>query len=346
MKMRRRRRGFDEERKRELRQDLRNYFINSKNLNYSNNNGFSRATSGNSFGGDEFSEAAFSSADYQLDPQSQLERAKQSNYNFGKIGISSPSTTQEEDKATTQEDKTTTEKQEEETTSKEKEKKSADKEKEESIKEEDTSAYSRYQLEQLEKQRQNKYQDDPEKIQTLVDLPAALESDNRELGHSVKAFADPYLILKELLWMAGRQNPELDVIQRLWLVWTRWYGYYSAWFSINRDEDRFLPGRNSSLPQKDRQKQNYQSRGIHQLETASLEGSMLQIMRWEFARKVEMERQFNPIPTVSQLHGYFVGLRRRKWDSTSWQYRVYLGSQLITEDEDDKQLQSTSEPEE
>ena len=156
-----------------------------------------------------------------------------------------------------------------------------------------------------------------------------------------QAFADPFVILKELLWMSGRQNPNLDVIQRLWLVWTKWYSYYSAWFVINRDEERFLPGSNRTLLNHDRNKSNYQYRGIHELETYHLENSLLQIMRWEFTRKTEMERQFSPVPNLSQLHGYFVGLKRRNWDSSSWQYRVNLGTQLFMED-DDQQLELSS----
>ena len=352
---RRRRRGFDEERKRQLRNNLRDYFISSKHLTYGNNSAGQNIPTGG------FSEAAFGSADHQLDPQSQLEKARQANYNFANIGITPESVGQNPNQNQNQEQRSPEEDQQQANQEKESEKLSQDQEQDQEKspsgekqqdkegkekkqeKEEDTSPYTRYQLEQLEKEREQEYKD-TNKIQTLVDLPAALESDNRDLGHSVKAFADPFVILKELLWMAGRQNPNLDVIQRLWLVWTKWYGYYTAWFAINRDEQRFLPGSNRTLVNQDRNKSNYQYRGIHELETYHLENSMLQVMRWEFARKTEMERQFNPMPTVSQLHGYFVGLRRRQWDSTSWQYRVNLGSQLFIE-EDDEQLQFTSTPE-
>ena len=360
MKRNRRRRGFDEERKRQLRNNLRDYFISSKHLTYGNN----YSNLGSNIPQGDFSEAAFGSADHQLDPQGQLEKAKQANYNFGDIGITPESANQngnpQQEQRSPQENQQETLNNEQQNQTEQSDRESSEKEqqidrgdrtpgdkadKEEKQKpnqEEDTSPYTRYQLEQLEKERENEYKD-AGKIQTLVDLPAALESDNRELGHSVKAFADPYLILKELLWMAGRQNPNLDVIQRLWLVWTKWYSYYSAWYVVNRDEERFLPGSNRILVNQSRNKSNYQYRGIHELETCHLENSMLQVMRWEFARKTEMERQFNPMPNLSQLHGYFVGLRRRQWDSTSWQYRVNLGAQLMIE-EVDEQLQFTSTP--
>ena len=353
MKRYRRRRGFDEERKRELRQNLRDYFISSKNLANTSSGSFGS----NSFSADsgDFSEAAVGSGDHQLNPEGQLEKARQANYNFGNIGITPESVNQggtnqgdrsPEENQNQQEqinNEQQTENSQEEESSQAGKQQEQQEEKKEKSQEEDVSGYSRYQLEQLEKEREQEQKDNSQ-IQILVDLPAALESDNRDLGHSVKAFADPYEILKELLWMSGRQNPNLDVIQRLWLVWAKWYSYYSAWYVINRDEDRFLPGSNRLLVDQDRNKSNYQYRGIHELETYHLENSMLQIMRWEFTRKTELERQYNPMPTISQLHGYFVGLKRRHWDSTSWQYRVNLGAQLLIED-DDEQLQVTSMPE-
>ena len=90
MKRNRRRRGFDEERKRQLRNNLRDYFISSKHLTYGN----SQSNLGANIPQGDFSEAAFGSADHQLDPQGQLEKAKQANYNFGDIGITPESANQ------------------------------------------------------------------------------------------------------------------------------------------------------------------------------------------------------------------------------------------------------------
>ena len=329
---RRRRKGFDEERKRVLRNNLRNYFINSKNLNYD------RPIYGNQgFGEDNYSEAATASADIELDPQAQLERARKSGFKFGNISISPPSNQERQNSPSAgkgnNQDESDSEKIKSEKTSQEEGVKSEQEE-------QDTSDfYTRYQLEQMEEA-----QEQTREVQHLVDLPAAIESDNRDIGgHSIKAFADPYIILKELLWMARKLNPELDVMQRLWLVWAKWSTYYNSWFAVNRDEYRLLPGDNRMLKDDDGKQGNYNYRGIHQLETCYLESTILQAMRWEFAVRTELERQFNPMPTLSQLHGYFVSLNRRDWDRTSWQYRVNLGAKLAMQEEDDEELEFTPE---
>ena len=106
MKRNRRRRGFDEERKRQLQNNLRNYFISSKHLTYGN-----QTNLGQNFGEQNFSEAAFGSADHQLDPQSQLEKAKEANYNFANIGITPESSRQNLESA----DQTSQDKQAEQT---------------------------------------------------------------------------------------------------------------------------------------------------------------------------------------------------------------------------------------
>ncbi len=345
---RRRRQGLDEERKRELRYDLRDYFLWSKNLALTDAQDQSLG-----FGGENDSEAATATADRELDPQALLERARKFGYNFadvsvlppaqsGKQSTQSPSQQAEESKRDAQETTQTALPQEEKQESAHQPEKDGVKSEQEE-QEQNFSPYSQYVLEQMQQAQEEP--NEPlysEQVQYLVDLPAALESDNRDTGHSIKAFADPFLILKELLWMAGRQNPELEVIQRLWLVWTKWYTYYHAWSLVVRDEYRYLPGTNSSLSG-DRQQGDYQYRGIHQLETYHLENSILQVMRWEFAHKSELEKQFNPIPNLHQLHGYFVGLRRRYWDSTSWQYRVNLGAKLTLQEDDDEELEFTTE---
>ena len=336
---RRRRKGLDEERKRELRHDLRNYFLWSKNLSLNEDH----QTHPLGFREGMDSEAATSKTDQELDPQAQLERARKYGFNFADISMFPTSSGQDQ----FSQDSSTPEKKITGETEDGKQKPSflsEDRDKQDPSKpqEEEQSPYSRYVLEQMEQIREQQNQElYSGQVQYLVDLPAAIESDNRDLGHAVKAFVDPFVLLKELLWMAVKQNPELDVIQRLWLVWAKWSNYYLAWSWVSRGEYRYLPGQNL-MRWGDRQGNDYQHRGIHQLETYHLENAVLQAMRWEDLRRSSWERQFNPVPNLHQLHGYFVGLRRRHWDSASWQYRPNLVTRFTMAEEDDELLDFTT----
>ena len=295
---RRRRKGFDEERKRELRKDLERYFTLSKNLSVRDNN---------------FSGGSVNIQDGQLDPQSQLEQGQQFGHNFGNVSVfPEPPTEQEAEKDIKQDPE-----------------QASGPEKEYQIDNDNETSYSKLGLEQIQDQEEGRKEElYNQQAQYLVDLPSALESANQ--GHIIKSFHEPFQVLEELLVMSERENPTLNAIQRLWLVWGKWETYYTAWHGITRDDERQLPGKG-----RDDWDYCYQERGIYELETTHLENTILRVMRREIIRKSAEEREYIDVPTPHQLHGYFLGLRRQDWDATSWQLPTPNGAISQRQHEDD-----------
>ena len=299
MKSRRRRKGFDEERKRELRKDLERYFTLSKNLSVSDN---------------DFSNGSLNIQDGQLlDPQSQLEKSQQFGHNFGDVSVFPEQTHEQE----TESDITPDPEQE------------ASSEKEQEIEKDNETVFSKLALEQIQDQEEARKEElYNQQAQYLVDLPSALESVNQ--GHIIKSFHEPFLVLEELLVMSERENPALNALQRLWLVWGKWETYYTAWNEITRDDQRQLPGKG-----RDDWNNSYQERGIHELEITHLENTILRVMQRDIIRKSTEEREYMDVPTPHQLHGYFIGLRRQDWDATSWQLPTPNGAITTPQLDDD-----------
>lgn len=294
MKTRRRRRGFDEERKRELRKDLDRYFTFSKTISVSDRN---------------ISEKRSSSQEQQLSPEEQLERSQEFGHNFGEVSIFPEENILE---------------QEPDMILGEPESAAAQNTEAENVNE---TLYSKLSLEQLQAQEEPRTEElYTQQAQYLIDMPGALESANQ--GHILKPFNEPFLILEELLVMAAWDNPNLNALQRLWLVWGKWETYYSAWHAVVRDEERQLPGRG-----RESWSDRYQERGIHDLETTHLENTILRVMRREITQKSVEEQKFINIPTHHQLHCYFLALKRQDWDATSWQLPTPNGATAVLEEE-------------
>ena len=302
---RRRRKGFDEERKRELRKDLERYFTLSKHI---------------SLGDRDTSERDNNLS--EQNPEAQLEQAQQFGHNFADTAIFPPSQSEKPESVdqipspeeTSPEQKSPPEQEHQNET-----------------------LYSKLGLEQLQEQEEARTQDlYAQKAQYLLDLPITLESVNQ--GHILQAFNEPFLVLEELLVMAQRENPELDALQRLWLVWGKWETYYVAWHSIVREDERQLPGKG-----RESWSDRHQERGIHELETAHLENTILRVMRREIAQKSAEEQEFIKTPTHHQLHCYFLGLRRQDWDATSWQRPTPNGANLLEEEEEELNGETSDE---
>lgn len=295
MKTRRRRKGFDEERKRELRKDLDRYFTLSKNISISDRN---------------FSGQESNSQGQQLSPEAQLEQSQQFGHNFGDVSVFPEQNFSH---------------QESELASEEQESATPQNTEAENLNE---TLYSKLGLEQLQDREEARKQElYSQQAQYLIDMPGALESANQ--GHILKAFNEPFLVLEELLVMAEWENPGLDALQRLWLVWGKWETYYTAWHAVVNENTRQLPGKG-----RDTWSDRYQERGIHDLETAHLENTILRVMRREIGKKSEQEQEFINIPTHHQLHCYFLDLRRQDWDATSWQRRTPNGAATMLEQEE------------
>ena len=302
MKTRRRRQGFDEERKRQLRKDLSRHFLLSKKISTvtDNHNGYaSNSTETNQ----------------QLSPESQLEQRQQFGNNFGDVSIFPEQNNTSKLESAEQESVA-----------------------QQNIETENTneSLYSKLGLEQLQDREEARKQElYSQQAQYLIDMPGALESANQ--GHILKSFNEPFLVLEELLNMAEWENPGLDALQRLWLVWGKWETYYSAWHAVVGENMRLLPGRG-----RDTWSDRYQERGVHDLETAHLENTILRVMRREIIQKSAQEQEFVKIPTHHQLHCYFLSLRRQDWDATSWQRRTPNGIDWKLEEDDDEHYQEYS----
>ncbi|MEM6612390.1 MAG: hypothetical protein AAF652_09085 [Cyanobacteria bacterium P01_C01_bin.72] len=315
MKARRRRKGLDEERKRQLKQDLKRHFLLSKKITQTDNN----------------SARQFNSQSEPSSPETELERSQQFGHNFGNVPIF-PQQTSSESPAESELAESATKS---ETTPEAKETESTPQQDRQN--EENESLYSKLGLQQLqEREEARQEQRYNEQTQYLFDLPAALESSNQ--GHILKPFNEPFLVLEELLYMARWENPELDALQRLWLVWGKWETYYAAWHAVIRNENCQLPGKG-----KEAWSNCYQERGLHQLSTANLESAILQVMRREMAQKSTQEKEISKIPTHHQLHCYFLGLRRQDWDATSWQRPTPNGADWLREDDDEELRQGFSD---
>ncbi len=308
---RRRRKGFDEERKRELRKDLERYFTLSKNLSVRDDNPYGNLAN---------------LQDGELDPLTQLEQAQHFGHNFGDVSVfpeESYEQEPEEDRDEEKEDRDRENKSNENTT------KTSSFATGNWLDNDNETPYSKLALEQIQDQEEDRTEElYTQQIQYLVDLPGALESANQ--GHTIKPFQEPFLALEELLVMSERENPSLNAIQRLWLVWGKWETYYTAWHLVMRDDKLQLPGKG-----RDAWDDCYQERGIHELETPHLESTILRVMRREIIRKSDAERQYIDVPTPLQLHCYFLGLRRQDWDATSWQLPTPNGAVCKLQLEDD-----------
>lgn len=313
MKTRRRRKGLDEERKRQLKQDLKRHFLLSKKIAKTDNSS------------DRQIDSEVATEGSQLSPEAELERSQQFGHNFGDVSVfpeqnvssSEQQTASELDEQTSQSE-TARESQAAKFTPQQ-----------DNQNEENESLYSKLGLQQLQEQEEARQEQlYAEQTQYLFDLPAALESSNQ--GHILKPFDEPFTVLKELLFMARWENPELDALQRLWLVWGKWETYYAAWHSVIRDEDRQLPGRG-----REAWSDRFQERGLHELSTTHLESTILRVMRREMAQKSAQEQETSKIPTHHQLHCYFLGLRRQDWDATSWQRPTPNGADWLQEEDDD-----------
>ena len=311
---RRRRKGFDEERKRELRKDLERYFTLSKNLSVRDDNPYGNL------------------ANLQ---DEQLEQAQQFGHNFGDVSVF-PEESQDREEEEDRDREKKTRKESKKKAKKDREKTSnQDNEKAFNfatgnwLDNDNETPYSKLALEQIQDQEEDRTEElYTQQIQYLVDLPGALESANQ--GHIIRPFHEPFLALEELLVMSERENPSLNAIQRLWLVWGKWETYYTAWHSVMRDDKRQLPGKG-----RDAWDDCYQERGIHELETTHLESTILRVMRREIIRKSEEERKYIDVPTPLQLHCFFLGLRRQDWDATSWQIVTPNGAVSKLQLEDD-----------
>lgn len=302
---RRRRKGLDEERKRQLKQDLKRHFLLSKKIATTENTSASN------------SEAASSSDNSQLSPEAELNQAQQFGHNFGDVSVF-PEQTQDLSQSESQSEDTAAAEQESTT--------------QQDIEAEDTNEtyYSKLGLERLQDEEEARHQQlYAEQTQYLWDLPSALEASNQ--GHILKPFNEPFLVLEELLYMAEWENPGLDTIQHLWLVWGKWETYYAAWNSIVRDENRQLPGKG-----RESWSDRYQEKGSHELETTHLESTILRVMRREIAQKSAQEQEMTKVPTHHQLHCYFLDLRRQDWDATSWQRPTPNGADWQQEDDDEE----------
>ncbi|MBE9045001.1 hypothetical protein IQ255_11395 [Pleurocapsales cyanobacterium LEGE 10410] len=313
MRTRRRRKGFDEERKRQLKQDLKRHFLLSKKIATNDNNSDRLVNS----------EAATETS--SLSPETELERSQSGN-SFGDVSIFPEQSISSSEEAALE---NPSQSESWESLLKPKESEFAPQQEEQA---ENESLYSKLGLQQLQEQEEARQEQlYTEQTQYLFDLPAALESANQ--GHILEAFDEPFTVLEELLYMAQWENPELDALQRLWLVWGKWETYYAAWHSVIRNEARQLPGRG-----RESWSDRFQERGLHDLSTTHLESTILRVMRREIVQKSAQEQEMNKIPTHHQLHCYFLGLRRQDWDATSWQRPTPNGADWLREDDDLKDL--------
>lgn len=312
MRTRRRRKGLDEERKRQLKQDLKRHFLLSKKISQTDS------------GSDRQINSETATEGSELSPEAEFERSQQFGHNFGNVAVfpeqaSSESQAESELAEPTAQSETAPEAKEAEFTSQQ-----------DSETPENESLLSKLGLQQLQ-EREEARQDGlyAEQTQYLFDLPAALESSNQ--GHILKPFNEPFLVLEELLFMARWENPDLDALQRLWLVWGKWETYYAAWHSVIRNEDCQLPGKG-----RESWSDRVSERGLHELSTTHLGSTILRVMRREMAQKSAQEQEMSKIPTHHQLHCYFLGLRRQDWDSTSWQLPTPNGADWLQEDDDEE----------